>query len=191
MKTKSRSACLLRFVCIICICMSAVYALAIDMKEKAPVPAEQVSPQKTYPNIQLNQGYTRILKPDLVVERLNIEISPIGTGTIAWKAKVIVTVKNLGGSTSAHTLTTEGAARRSEGAFKVKLEWTDDRSGYIGLCDSGIAELARGASKDFFCEDTIPSMTFRRYRATADYMNWIDESNETNNEKTNSLLTPG
>jgi hypothetical protein len=187
MNIKIRSARLLTLFCIICFCMSAAYALAIEMKEKAASPSQQISPQETLPQKQLRPSDRIIFAPDLIVQRLNMEVTSMEPEN--WELKVIVTVKNQGGSTSSRTLTSEGAARRSGGSFKAKIEWTDDRSPYVRLCESGISALAAGASKDFFCEDTIPRGTFRRYRATVDYLDWIDESNETNNQTTNSLLT--
>jgi hypothetical protein len=187
MNLKNTCAYLLTFFFIVCFCMSAGYALAIDMNEKAPSPAQPTSPQKKLPQMQLSPGDRLELKPDLIVQRLNMEVTSMGAEN--WRMKVIVTVKNQGGATSSRTLTAEGAARRSGGSFKAKIEFTDDRSPYVTLCESGVTALAAGATKDFYCQDTIPRETFRRYRATVDSLDWIDESNETNNQQTNSLLT--
>jgi hypothetical protein len=151
------------------ICSLSMFIGISIAKEKKPI-----APVQETPGVQ--QVY---LMPDLVVE--NITIERVSADAKRHTVKIHVTVKNNGGSTS-RSLTPEGRARTCGGASKALVEWTENPTkGFNFLCESGISALAGGASQTFFCNDTIPTGSNRKYRATADHLNWIAESNEGNN----------
>ena len=116
-------------------------------------------------------------KADLIVEKIEIKkiaqdpaIVRVGTPTkVKYKVEIKVTVKNK-------------AVGVAAGAFKVLLEWSDNPpAGYNYLSEGGVAALAAGASKTLTFEQWVPKGVARKYRATADHLTWIAESDETNN----------
>ena len=135
---------------------------------------EPMAPVQVTPGVQ--QVY---LMPDLVVEKITIK--KVSSDAKRHTVKIYVTVKNNGGPTS-RSLTAEGRARSCGGASKALVEWTENPTkGFNYLCESGIPALTGGTCQTFFCTDTIPTGNDRKYRATADHLNWISESNEGNN----------
>jgi hypothetical protein len=82
-----------------------------------------------------------------------------------------------------------GMAKVCSGPFKVKVESTEDpttgrwdlvgHAGIANLCaDSSVAKLP-SAKRSF--TDTVPEGSFRKYRATVDYLDQVDEVKEDNN----------
>jgi hypothetical protein len=75
------------------------------------------------------------------------------------------------------------------GPFKVKLESTEDpttgrwalvgEAGVADLCIKAGAAMTPSAKRSF--TDTVPQGALRKYRATADSLNQVDEMNEGNN----------
>jgi hypothetical protein len=85
--------------------------------------------------------------------------------------------------------TTAGSARICSGPFKVKVESTEDpTTGVWNLVGSaGIADMCVGGpvavlpSEKRSFNDTVPAGSFRKYRATVDFLDQVKEANETNN----------
>jgi hypothetical protein len=81
------------------------------------------------------------------------------------------------------SLTVEGIARNAEGRSKVLVEWKDNQGGrFQRLCEISVPafnppQVTWGLS----CAERVPSASHYEFRVTADYLNWIDESNEGNN----------
>lgn len=128
------------------------------------------------------------MKPDLIVDSISAEIvdrQPRNVTTQRVKVRVTVRVKNrVARSTTADFLTREGRNRRCGGSFKVLLEWSDNPpQGYNYMCNAGIMALGGGQTSSFYCERWFPYGTALKFKATVDYLNFIDESNENNNTR--------
>jgi len=75
------------------------------------------------------------------------------------------------------------------GPFKVKVEWTEDpTSGFNLLASGGVASLdynsasvAANNQKTLTFNHQVPTGRSYKYRVTADYLNQVDEADETNN----------
>lgn len=136
-----------------------------------------------------------VKKPDLIVENIQIRkiaqdpriIKPGITPTVKvrHKVQIIVRVKNKGGiesTSTAHSLTAEGRTRRCGGAFKILVEWSDNPlAGFNYLGEAGISALNAGASRTSSFTQWVPFGAARKYRATVDHLEWIDEWDERNN----------
>ena len=135
-------------------------------------------------------------KADLIIEKIQIEkiaqdpaIIPHDRKVkIRYKVKISITVKNkvlpTSGASTADSLTPDGVTAHCGGASKLLLEWTEDpTSGFHRLGEAGISALAPGASKTVSLTQWVPKGAIRKYRATADHLNWIREYSETNNIK--------
>jgi hypothetical protein len=133
-------------------------------------------------------------KADLIVESITIKkiaqepaiVKPGVPGKIRNKVEIKVTVKNkavgVTAASTADSLTAEGIRLRTGGAFKVLVEWSDNPpAGFNYLSEGGVTALAPGASSVLTFEQWVPKGVNRKYRATADYLNWIAEWDETNN----------
>jgi hypothetical protein len=156
---------LVTVICCLTVCIGI--SMAIEKKPIAPVEQTPSGVQQVY------------LMPDLIIEKITIET--LSSDAKRHNVKIHVKVKNKGGPTS-RSLTAEGTARSCAGASKALVEWTENPTkGFNYLCESGISPLAGGASQTFFCTDTVPTGHNRKYRATADHLDWIRESNEGNN----------
>jgi hypothetical protein len=121
------------------------------------------------------------LKPDIKISDVKVErISSTASGD-----NVRVTVILLNGVPNTNT-----------GPFKVKVEWNDKPFAALTLLGtSGVTNLANdpsmaatGISRTF--EHTVSKGKTCTYRATADYMNQVDEANESNNVE-NEWYTAG
>ena len=124
-------------------------------------------------------------KPDLIIE--NISFKKIADETKRVQVEISVTVKNQiklparCASTSA-SLTLEGKARACAGAFKVLLEWSDNPpAGFNRLGEAGMTALNCGESKTVKFTQWVTKGVSRKYKATADNLNWINEWDEGNN----------
>jgi hypothetical protein len=124
-------------------------------------------------------------KPDLIVE--NISFSKITDEPTRVQVEISVTVKNqiklpAQCASTAASLTAEGRARACAGAFKVLLEWSDNPpAGFNRLGEAGMTALNCGESKTVKFTQWVAKGTSRKYRATADHLNWINEWDEGNN----------
>jgi subtilase family serine protease len=151
------------------------FAIEKNMKSPTEMPVEKAPAQKDTSKMMLKK-----LEPDLIVER--IEINNFSTDADSRHVKVTVYIKNQGIASTSSSLTAEGISRGSGGAFKAQVDWSDNpTTGWNRLCESGVTALSAGATSNFFCNDDVPKGTARKFRATVDILNWIDESNETNN----------
>ena len=136
-----------------------------------------------------------VKKADLIVE--NIQIRKIAQDPrivkpgitpevkVRHKVQITVTVKNKGGinsTSTAHSLTAGGRKRRCGGAFKILVEWSDNPlAGFNYLGEAGISALDAGASKTSFFTQWVRFGAARKYRVTADHLDWISEWDERNN----------
>jgi len=115
------------------------------------------------------------LKPDIVIHNLTIAKTgekPDGTHQV----RITVVLRN------ASTFT------NCTGPFKVLLEWTQNpTAGFNYLREGGVAKLcfnsaaAAVATTTLTFDDEVPARQFKKYRVTADHLNQVAESNETNN----------
>jgi hypothetical protein len=117
-----------------------------------------------------------LLKPDIVVD--SVAIARTGFGPAGEHLVTItVVVKNK-------------MVNTATGAFKVKVEWTENpTSGWTYLQEGGVDNLgssspARAAvvyAKTLTFTHSVPLNKAYKYRVTADHMNVVSEGNETNN----------
>ncbi|MBN1234515.1 MAG: hypothetical protein JW999_00520 [Methanotrichaceae archaeon] len=114
------------------------------------------------------------LKPDIVISDLKINrISVVPAG---HNVQINVTAANRIMDTAT-------------GAFKVKVEWTENPTvGFNLLGTGGVTNLAYSStsavirnSKTLSFNHQVPTGKSYKYRVTADYMNQVDEANEANN----------
>lgn len=119
-------------------------------------------------------------KADLIVEKIEFKklaqdpaiVRPGVPTKVKYKVEIKVTVKNK----------VIGPKAASAGAFKVLVEWSDNPpAGFNYLAEGGVASLAPGASKTLTFEQWVFKGTARKYRATADNLNSVDEWDEKNN----------
>lgn len=116
---------------------------------------------------------TIAVKPDIIIS--NMQVDRVSTTPTSDNVRITVTVINTAPGTST-------------GPFKIKLEWTENPTvGFTLVGTSGVANLAndpsmaavRGETRTF--DHTVPKGEAYKYRATADFMNQVDEANEGNN----------
>jgi hypothetical protein len=114
------------------------------------------------------------LKPDIIISDVKVNlISAVPTGN---NVQINVTVVNKIRDTAT-------------GPFKVKVEWTEDpTTGFNLLGTGGITNLAYDSAsavvqnaKTLSFNHQVPTGKSYKYRVTADYLNQVDEANETNN----------
>lgn len=144
---------------------------SVSLAAEAPSPAGTVALAK---------------KPDLIVE--NISFLKITDEPTRVQVEISVTVKNQNKlpaqcASTAASLTAEGRARACAGAFKVLLEWSDNPpAGFNRLGEAGMTALNCGESKTVKFTQWVAKGTSRKYKATADNLNWINEwGDDTNN----------
>lgn len=114
------------------------------------------------------------IKPDVIISDLKInriDVVPAGHNVL-----INVTVMN-------------PVRNTATGPFKVKVEWTVDPSmGYNLLGSGGVTNLDYDLAsaviknrKTLSFPHQVPMGKSYKYRVTADYMNQVDEADETNN----------
>jgi hypothetical protein len=112
------------------------------------------------------------LKPDITIK---LVVDCTGATPAGDNVNVSVTVMNPVRGTST-------------GPFKIKVEWTEDpTAGFTLLGTSGVANLVndpslvavRGETRIF--PHFVPAGKSYKYRATADFLNQVDEASEINN----------
>lgn len=133
-------------------------------------------------------GGVPIKKPDLVIDQIYVKlIQKIPNEGL--KVRVVFVVKNISSYPTGSALTVKGKRNCSEGCFIVRLNVLRNYpSGtYTKLYEGKCKALNTGESFTFYADDFIKAGTESKYQALADFLNWIDESNEANNEKTTSF----
>ena len=114
------------------------------------------------------------IKPDIKISDLKINrISVVPAG---HNVQIEVTVAN-------------PVMDTRTGPFKVQVEWTaDPRSGFNFLASGGVASLDYNSAsvtinnrKVLTFNHQVPTGQSYKYRVTADYLNQVDEADETNN----------
>jgi len=126
-------------------------------------------------------------KPDLVIDQLYVKILQ-KIPNEGMKVRIVFVVKNISPYPTSSSLTPEGKKMCPTGCFMVRLNVLRNYpSGtYTMLCEKRCKPLREGESVTFYCDDFVKIGTVSKYQALADYLKWIDESNEGNNEKTTS-----
>lgn len=114
------------------------------------------------------------IKPDIVISEIKINrVSVIPSG---HNIQINVTVANR-------------MINTATGPFKVKVEWTSDPTrGYNLLGTGGVTSLNYDLAsaiiknrKTLSFNHQVPTGESYKYRVTADYLNQVDEADETNN----------
>ena len=150
------------------------YSIALDVKKEAP---------PTSPSTLIDR------RPDLIVTRIEIVSDFIDAKTL--KHKFTIHIKNQGLSSTSDSVTPVGIKNDSRGRSKALVEWTADDKTYKRLCEFMVPALASGAEYKHDCGSQILQRgVARRYRAKVDYLNWINEIKEDNNEKSESIMVP-
>ncbi|MBN2371386.1 MAG: hypothetical protein JXO72_12960 [Vicinamibacteria bacterium] len=117
-------------------------------------------------------------KVDLAIPVNGMKATKTGVAGTDHKVRIDVTVR----------ATTRSMLKICSGPFKVKVESTEDPTtgtwnlvGTAGIADIcvGGAKVAKSEKRSF--NDTVPAGSFRKYRATIDFLDQVNESNETNN----------
>lgn len=112
------------------------------------------------------------LKPDITIN--DVKVDRISSTATADNVRVTVILLNANPGTST-------------GPFKVKVDWTENpTAGFTLLGTSGVTNLANDPSMAVMSitrtfDHTVPKGKAYKYRATADFMNQVDEANEINN----------
>jgi hypothetical protein len=115
---------------------------------------------------------TVAMKPDIVINDVKVD----RTSSTATADNVRITVILLNANPSTNT-----------GPFKVKMEWNDKPfAPFRELGSAGVPNLVNDPSMAAMSitrtfEHTVPKGKTFNYRATADFMNQVDEANESNN----------
>lgn len=127
-------------------------------------------------------------KPDLIIDQIYVKILQ-KIPKEGMKVRVVFVVKNISPYPTALSLTPYGKKNCPTGCFIVRLNVLRNYpSGiYTKLCEHKCKPLKGGESYTFYCDDFVKIGTESKYQALADFLNWIDESNEANNEKTTSI----
>ena len=114
------------------------------------------------------------IKPDVVISDLKINrISVVPAG---HNVQINVTVVN-------------PVRNTATGPFKVKVEWTNNPtrgynllgSGGVTTLDYDLASAVIKNRKTLSFNHQVPTGESYKYRVTADYLNQVDEADETNN----------
>ena len=81
---------------------------------------------------------------------------------------------------------------KKAGSFKVKVLYKKSpKAKWTFLQHAGVAELGIGESKPLsFRHNAVFGVTYY-YKMVVDYTDWVDESNESNNEKYTKVIVPG
>ncbi len=127
-------------------------------------------------------------KTDLIIDQLYVKVLQ-NIPKEGMKVRVVFVVKNISSYPTASSLTPDGKRNCPTGCFIVRLNVLRNYpSGiYTKLYEDKCKPLRGGESFTFYCDDFVKIGTESKYQALADFLNWIDESNEANNEKTTSI----
>jgi subtilase family serine protease len=182
MKSQKKFFCLVLFFSIsLAFLIGGVsFAIEKDMESPTEIPSDQIPSKDIKEKKKYEPRVLKIVKPDLIVER--IDINNFSSDADSRQVKVTVYIKNKGTASTGASLTADGTARGSRGECKARIDWTDNPAlGWNRLCEAGVSALAAGATFNFFCNDDVPKGTSRKYRATVDILDWISELDEVNN----------
>ncbi len=124
-------------------------------------------------------------KPDLLVEKIEFSTLPAGNGT---NVQVLYTIANPTPIPSRDRPTPAGSSYwashpGSNWLFEVSLEGRTLPNGTFVRLAANQIELAANARQTIGTVEIVPPGTRREYRVRVDGYNWIDERNESNNEK--------
>lgn len=114
------------------------------------------------------------IKPDVVIS--DIKINRISVVPAGHNVQINVTLVN-------------PVRNTATGPFKVKVEWTNDPmrgynllgSGGVTTLDYDLASAVIKNRKTLSFNHQVPTGESYKYRVTADYLNQVDEADETNN----------
>lgn len=114
------------------------------------------------------------IKPDVIIS--DLKINRINVVPAGHNVQINVTVVN-------------PARNTATGPFKVKVEWTNDPtrgynllgSGGVTTLDYDLASAVIKNRKTLSFNHQVPMGESYKYRVTADYLNQVDEADETNN----------
>jgi len=174
--------CLSSAVSVFLLFMMAGHAIASDMNKASPL-----NPDTNTLNVQKPPSMAMDRRPDLVVNRIAIINEYVDAENL--RLKFTIHVKNQGFSSTSDSVSPAGLRNNSRGKFKTLVEWTADDRTYHRLCEFEAPALAAGAAYSYFCgSQVLPKGVFRRWRAKVDLWGWINERNETNNEKLESVI---
>ncbi|OPY50797.1 MAG: hypothetical protein A4E49_02589 [Methanosaeta sp. PtaU1.Bin112] len=144
-------------LCLMAIMAMVMSPLAVVEAAKAPASTDAVR-----------------IKPDIAISDLKINrVSVVPSGhNVQINVTVINPVRNT-----------------ATGPFKVKVEWTSDPTrGYNLLATGGVTGLNYDIAsaviknrKTLSFSHQVPTGESYKYRVTADYLNQVDEADETNN----------
>jgi hypothetical protein len=120
-----------------------------------------------------------MIKIDLSIPTNGMKVTKTGVDGTDHQVRIDVTVR----------ATSIGKTKVCSGPFKVKVESTEDpttdswtlvgTAGIANMCVGGA--LAKIPSEKRWFDDTVPAGELRKYRATVDFLDQVDEANETNN----------
>jgi len=114
------------------------------------------------------------IKPDVIIS--DLKINRINVVPAGHNVQINVTVVN-------------PVRNTATGPFKVKVEWTNDPtrgynllgSGGVTTLDYDLASAVIKNRKTLSFNHQVPIGESYKYRVTADYLNQVDEADETNN----------
>ncbi len=114
------------------------------------------------------------IKPDVIIS--DLKINRINVVPAGHNVQINVTVVN-------------PVRNTATGPFKVKVEWTSDPtrsynllgSGGVTTLDYDLASAVIKNKKTLSFNHQVPMGESYKYRVTADYLNQVDEADETNN----------
>jgi hypothetical protein len=132
------------------------------------------------------RGTTQIAKPDLTVEKIEFTTAPAAGG--ATQLTILYTIYNDSNVPSRNAPTEAGknawkANPVSNLMFETKLDVRDYPSGAWQNVSTIQLELWGHVRTTCNAGLLIPAGKKKEFRATVDSLNWINESNETNNDK--------
>jgi len=133
-----------------------------------------------------NAGTERLVKPDLLVEKIEFSPSPASGG--GTQLTIRYTLYNDSAAPTRNSPTPAGKSAWSANPvnnfmFEAKIQVRDAAGG--PWQDVATVGLELGAHGRMTCNAVCPVPAGKRkdFRAIADWQNWIDESNENNNDK--------
>jgi hypothetical protein len=133
------------------------------------------------------EGVSKIVKPDLLVEKIEFTTSPGPKRTT--NVSITYTMAN-NSPVSSRSRPTEAGKQMwitnpvTNWMFEVVMEkrsYPDGKFHYVGAIQ---LELGPNGRLTGNFGDSVPARMSREYRVRMDAQNWIDESNETNNDLT-------
>lgn len=133
-------------------------------------------------------GFAPVKKSDLIIDQIYVKVLQ-KIPNEGMKVRVVFVVKNVSSYPTKSALTLNGKTNCPEGCFRVRLNVLRNypTGTYTKLYEDKCKPLDGGESFTFYADDFVKAGTESKYQALADNLNWIDEVNEANNEKTTSI----